>query len=671
MEAVSTYFKEAAIADERETKAYVEFLMNYNETPEGTTASMVSGTELAEISNVSDIIDGERIQPTVATFEKRNVPYFSANTELEEGEELNPEEPIIIGPEDEEGATILENAFALDGSFILPSREETLGFWSSSRSLDTNFMPFDLPIVELDFGSLVEFDELSIVFGQEGHATSLTIQIDFATPIEFFNNQDIFTVDMKDYVANWQGGATTVTIGIYKWSNKGQHAKIRRFDLGITKIYSDNEIVNLKVHERADMLSVDIPSNEASLTIENLTDDFNILNRDGYYKYLSENPEMNISMGYVTDNGEELVKMGQFFVETYSQQKNQLTLRGFDLVERLNDVKYHGWFLPDPANNIKTIIEGLMSMIGVTKYKIDSALNRTDIYGYMFGFVDSKPLSGRELLSKIAVYYGCNIWVDREGYLNFGFFNDRATLYFPARVNTGETIRIEDCGEYPSIDENEILKSIAWTSVNRFIGDGTKKVIPVRTYAVTGGQTLIFKLNEFISNPAILTNQATTGSAAITGSYADNFVYVVTTSGTGNVTFGVSDGIFTIDTYPDRTITDEDLIDLYDTEYSIDLSHIQRNRGYSLSLTMNSIYDTDFEIAPLGMLTEPLRWLFEKSKKITYTADWRQNLAYQLGDIVYIENKYDVPTEMIITDQQFDYNGKLSGVTKGVGELPE
>lgn len=650
MEAVSTYFKEAAIADERETKAYVEFLMNYNETPEGTTASMVSGTELAEISNVSDIIDGERIQPTVATFEKREVP------------------------QDGVDATALENAFALDGSFILPSRAETRGFWSSTRSLDTNFMPATRPLIELDFGSLIEFDEMSIVFGQEGHATSFTIQIDFATPIEFFNDQDIFTVDMKDYVENWQGGATTVTISIDRWSNKGQHAKIRRFDLGITKIYSDSEIVNLKVHERTDMLSVDIPSNEASLTVENLGDDFNILNRNGYYKYLSENPEMNISMGYMTENGEELVKMGQFFVETYSQQKNQLTLRGFDLVERLNDVKYHGWYLPAPvSNNAPDVITGLMTMIGVDKYRISTELNKADLSvvenAHRF-WTDSRPLSGRELLSKISVYYGCNIWVDRDGYLNFGYFNDRSTYYFTARVNTGETIRVEDCVEYPTIDENEILKTISWTSVNRFAVDGTRQVLPVRTYSVSGGQRLVFPLNEFVSNAVSLTNQATSG-ASITGIDCDGFALYVTTSGTGTVTFGASDGNFTIDTYPDRDITDQNLIDLYDTEYSMDISYIQRNRGYLLSLTMFRIYDTDFEIAPLGMLTEQLRWLFEKSKKITYTADWRQNLAYQLGDIVNIENKYDVSTEMIITEQQFEYNGKLSGVTKGVGDLPE
>ena len=63
----------------------------------------------------------------------------------------------------------------------------------------------------------------------------------------------------------------------------------------------------------------------------------------------------------------------------------------------------------------------------------------------------------------------------------------------------------------------------------------------------------------------------------------------------------------------------------------------------------------------------PIKNLFAKNKTYQYEANWRQDITNNLGDIVKIENDFNVDKNMIITFQQYKYNGALSGVTKGVG----
>lgn len=295
MEVVSQAFKDATKMQGRETKAIVEFLINLQEYSDGTT---VASSTQASISDKDELIESVREEDKIASLER--------------------------------------NRWKLDGSFYLPRTAEKYSFWSDGISLlDGTFTTN--PYATITLGEAQEIERISVLWGQEEYPLlwkvivngTTTINIDSSTG----NNN---TVEINDTV-------TSLKIEIVKWYMPYYRAKIQCVDLGITKIYTDKEILNLSITEQCDHLGVELPSNTCSVTIENINKDFDILNPQGYYQYLTSNAPINIKIGHITAEGVQYVNMGKFFLDEYTQEKSKMTFSASDILTRLDKIKFYGW----------------------------------------------------------------------------------------------------------------------------------------------------------------------------------------------------------------------------------------------------------------------------------------------------------------------------------------
>ena len=236
MELVSSYFKEASKAYSRETKALVEFILQHQDYPTGTS---IATTEAA-ISDVDMITNGERFSNKYASLE--------------------------------------QGRFALDGSYYLPSNTQKYYYWSDYKANEDQLFDTN-PEVTITLGTATLIDKMTILWGQDECAEAFNIYIDGGSAQSYTCSEQI--IDIGSTV-------TTIKIEIVKWSKPYFRAKIQQVDLGITKIYTGNELLNVTVHEQCDPMNIDMPSNSCTVAIENINKDFDILNPQGYYQYLIE-----------------------------------------------------------------------------------------------------------------------------------------------------------------------------------------------------------------------------------------------------------------------------------------------------------------------------------------------------------------------------------------------
>jgi hypothetical protein len=624
MEIVSTALKNASLADTRETKAVVEFLIQNTPFPSGTT---VSTNGEASVSNKDSILEGIRVADLIANFEN--------------------------------------SGFLLDGNYYLPTLTGKYGWWSDILSNESGIWVSN-PFVQINMSSTY-VDRITIIWGQKEYPLEYKVIVNGSTTYNL--------TDADDNIIVINANVTTLKVEIVKWFEGYKRAKIQCIDLGVTKIYTDEDIVDLTITEQCDHMGIDLPSNDMSVTIDNIGKDFDILNPTGYYELLADQAPINIYLGHITDEGTQYVQMGKFFLNEYQQNKSQMTFSAIDILSKLDQIEYRGFFQPDEINyTAKSTITKIMTDLGLTneQYIIPNSLDIPEgntFYWQGRGWSSPYKLqTGKDILKRIMIYYGCNIWVDRQGKIVFDFFNDKSTYFFPANQPTGNEIAFENCYSKPQVKKIEKLFSVNYYAEATLGGSSTPQLLAsTKEYQVVNGSDILVKTSQPVGDFVNFTfTPSTTGTAAVVSLIPGQWGVLIKTSGTGTIVFELEHIPREFDNAWDITVDTQGLIQTVWNKYAIDISYILETKGYVLDLYLGRAFDI-FDYEPYFFEYYILEWLFEKNKTYEYEAEWRQDITNNLGDIVVIENEFGIEKNMIITFQQYKYNGALKGITKGVG----
>lgn len=630
METTSTALRNAKLAGSRETKAVVEFVVQNTPFPSGTTVS-VSGE--ASVSNKDSVLEGIRTPKLIANFEN--------------------------------------SGFTLDGNYFLPTESEKYGWWSDVMSLEDGTFASN-PYLTITMPSTY-VDKITIIWGQLERPLEYKVIVNGTTTIEIDNNDDIIDID---------NNVTSLKIEVVKWFERYKRAKIQCIDLGTTKIYTDQEILDLEIVENISHLGLDIPSNSCKVTIDNIAREWDILNPTGYYEYLSEGAPITIRLGHVTEEGIQYVQMGKFFLTEYEQDKFQMTFSAVDILSsKLDKLKFYGWgknTSESPTNpsewdgldngggygdyTIAQTITRLMEKIGLesSEYWIDPILNQDDWSNLQpVGWENyTKADTGRELLRRIQLFYNLNIYVNREGQICFSYFFETPNYYFTAgNQPTINQILLDDTNEKPIVKEIEQIKEIRYfPQIQSFTG-GSVEFVPVDNtgFNVSGGTTIFITSDTKTSEFATISGLITTGSANITEITAYDFGYRIKTTGTGTIEMQIKD----------RTVVS------FTQQFNETIVNENIEKGIVLELKHERFYDFNWQSEYEGKITPVqivlLKQLFNRNMKYEYEFNWRQDITNNIGDILEVEHNFDEKKYMMITQQIYKYNGALSGTTKGVG----
>ena len=629
METISTALRNAKLANSRETSAVVEFVVDHTPYPAGTTVT-VSGEH--SLSNKEGVLEGNRIPNLIATFEN--------------------------------------SGFLLNGDYYLAVDGENYGWLSDVLSEEDGTFASN-PYLTIGMSSTY-VDKLTIIWGQNENPLEYKIIINGSTTIAVNNGDNI--IDIEDDV-------TSIKIEVVKWFEGHKRAKIQCVDLGITKIYTDEEITELEVVENINHQVTDIPSNSCSVTIDNIAGDFDILNPEGYYKYLSEGAPITIRLGHKTTEGIQYIQMGKFFLTEYEQDGLKMTFKAIDILGQLDKTIFYGWGRqtvdsPDDPSawdgsdgtgyygeyTITELITRLMGKIGLTsdEYWIDPILNQDDwshLEPIGWETMQKKP-TARDLLNKIQIAYNLNVYVNRAGQICFSYFFDKPSYIFTTgKTPTENTIMLDDMTEKPVVKEIEQLKEIRYLpTIQDFATSPLEKtVISNVQYSINGAQEIFMPTDIYLSDSLVLSPYwSKTGTADITKITVYDYGVKINVTGTGTITFDFIDYI--------RNYTEE---------FNENFINEDIDKGYVMELRHERFYDFDWLSEYKGKFTPVneafILELFKRNMKYEYEINWRQDITNNLGDIVLIEHDFDKTKHMMITQQIYKYNGALSGITKGVG----
>lgn len=420
---VSKKFKEAVYAPTRKTTAKVSFEILDNEAYNDNTPTVTSEAPISRINQLTNKI--RSMSHKYATFER--------------------------------------DYFKLDGSFYIPPKpnegDSELGWWSGDISDENGiFNPYQ--VLEFNFteehnsmGLTITFDTMA-----KEYASDFDIEV-YRLDGTLVHKESVISNNKSTYVmVKGLDNYGKIVIIIKKWVKPYRRARVTEVDFGVIHDYENDKLIKLNIIEEMNIISDKIPSNEIRFTIDNSNKEFNILNPEGFYRFLKERQEVKASIGVeVSENEFEFVPMGKFYLTDWQSDEGALTTTFIarDIFELLENKEYTSI----NNTNLYDLAEDILTKAGVEDYYIDPKLKDIPTNGF------EKPLNSRKALQYLGIAGKSAVYQDRQGVLQikqFKTLDERDTQYINFAGPDMYTGMV-----YPMADEGYDMKNITFDNVYR------------------------------------------------------------------------------------------------------------------------------------------------------------------------------------------------------------
>lgn len=616
---VSNLYKEAVYAPSRKTTALVELQLLNNEAYEAvgavTTSSEASVSRKDQVTNKV-----RRMSKRYATFEP--------------------------------------DYFLLDGSFyIAPLPTENpfseLGWWSgvlcdASGSFDsTQNLSLTLTTPQDSIGITVTFDP-----GTGEYATDFVFAV-YDASWNTLAYQEI-TGNASPYFvyATPISGYTYVFVNTRRWNKPYRRARITEVDFGVIQTYDGTKLMSVNLLEEMNVVGDTLPSNEIKFVVDNSDKGFNLLNPQGYYKYLEKGQEVSLSVGLETRPGTfEYVSFNKYYLTDWQSDENKLTttFTARDFLDTLDAIDY----ISIANTNLYDLAKDIFIKAGITSYSIDPELQDISTQGFKTIIDSRKALQCIGIAGKAAVYQDRTLGIPMIK--RFAELDERTTFLSYA----GEPDMIAGTGTYILIDGDYLMKSINFD--NAYNQPQIKLDDPVKTLAVTVSTYISDTHEQVLSTTVKISSTETVFFAyqkPIKASTAELTVIGATSFSVLN-SYDLGIEISLIAAGDVAVAVSGITLATHNTVYN--LSDPSLKTGSTLTVD-NPLINTAEQALEVG------NWLATEFRaRAVYSISWRQNPALECGDIVLVEDSFGNKKQSRITKQEYVFSGYLGGKSETKG----
>lgn len=470
--------------------------------------------------------------------------------------------------------------------------------------------------------------------------------IDTVTNNQSYVYQYIFPTEM--YIS-------TVSITINDVEFPKNRIRIASIDFNLGDLYEGEELVSFEVTEELDLLLENVPINNCSIKLNNYPDNhgkskFDVLNPKGLTSLLTNNVMIKPYCGVLTElNGIEYIPMGVFYLSDWSSDNDgNVSLNAYGILNKMKErqmiVDTDFMFNSLSIHDIGTMIENQLDV-------------DTDFPLYSYPWIND-DLQNPDLFEYIShvlpnfLYYD-SPYDDLEAEFR-KFYTDRYGVITLNKIDNNVIDKIEQSFLKKDIDYktmNDIkdlnVKSVAYGSDN-----STNVNIINENYTLNDTEEYIWftKTDSYVNYSNSFNYNVVSGSGSATMIGYNRFMILVKFTGTVgsviHITYNANAGT-TRST--EKNITMRNNIKDGDS-ISIDLSNYRYIMNANI---LKTIY-------------------FNLSKKYKISAQIMGDPSLEIGDTINIQTRYqDVDNgykKIIITKQQFTYNGGLECNLEGVGD---
>lgn len=417
MQNVSNEYKQAIYAPIRQTKGRVTF--DISDVTARGDVNDISVTQQAIISNKQQLINQKREQSiNLATWEpnrfKLDGSFSFADDDMENNGELGFVSEILCNE---------QGAYPLNPTLIFTFNEP-----HSSMGITITFDPInDEYATEFMINAYDSFNNLILT--------------------EHVEDNDLFQVATIGQFFLYE----KVEIIIKKWNKPYRRCRVVEVDFGIVKVYTDNHLIKMDLVEDMDIITKTLPAGEFKFTVENSKKDFNILNPDGFHKFLQERQLVTPEVGVVIGTSTEYIRLGKFYLMDWISDEGTLTstFTARNIIDIIASYDYEN-LVPKSNYSLYQMAVDIFNICGVTNYEIDPALQNISTNGLV------KKNNCRNILQLIAIAGMCNVYVTRED--NLIIKQSPLALGDPVDI-----IDMDNMYKEPKIELDKIVKSVSVT----------------------------------------------------------------------------------------------------------------------------------------------------------------------------------------------------------------
>lgn len=221
------------------------------------------------------------------------------------------------------------NSWLLDGSRVLYT--DTTSFGYVSENLSNEDGTFDIhPTITLAFSKVHEslipgmtvvfstaFEECAsefIIRAYNGETVTIEKTVTGNTDVNSITNMDISNFDK-------------IVIEIVKWSLPNRRARVESIGVGITKVYTKDDLISFSNTISVDLVSAELPQFEIIFELNNVDASWNPYNPEGVAKYLIKRQEVVVRYGYKVDETVEWIQGGRYFMSEWDTPTNGITAK--------------------------------------------------------------------------------------------------------------------------------------------------------------------------------------------------------------------------------------------------------------------------------------------------------------------------------------------------------
>ena len=368
-------------------------------------------------------------------------------------------------------ASLEENYFLLDGSFVLPYmpsgsstyHNKNVGYITDDPvEQSPGYIPLSISSISKEmYGMTIYFKDnipatINFTFTNSDSET-LTYNITD-------NTEDIISVkfDEKETIT-----AINITFSDFEYQNR--RFRIAWIDYGLSDILKDETLINFKIIENIGDLNLEFPSNQLTIQIYDENDMFDINNPKGYAEFLNQGLTVKAKPYIGVQTELEGIKydndLATFYLQKWSSNKNEITLNCVDYLEKMKQIK-----------NVDRVGEQVLdentcnyldtAFSNITGIAIDTFQNFRNSQNYLNDwYIDT--ITSLEYLKQLMIW----LW----GYV----YTENNKLIIDRRENTtnyNDTLSLDtNLLDEPKYTLREKIKSISITQYNSYYVNDEKQ----------------------------------------------------------------------------------------------------------------------------------------------------------------------------------------------------
>ncbi|MFJ5713110.1 hypothetical protein [Neobacillus sp. NPDC093127] len=384
-------------------------------------------------------------------------------------------------------STLENDRFKLDGTFCFADGDYNFreyGWWSDTLC-DAAGVFTPNQVLTLSFGNIHSIAGLTFTFDIANNEYA----VDF--DIKIYNSAGTL-ISTENVVGNTETAKTVtkdfsnfkkIEIIIKKWSKPYRRVRIIEVEFGVTKVYTDDNLVRVSLVEELDLSSGTLPSAEFKFTVDNSNREFNILNPTGFYKFLQERQTVRLEIGLEYNGGIEYIPVGQYLLSEWVSNEDSLTasFTARSNLDALADFEYEN-LVAKTGYNLSRLAQDIFSICKITNYRLDSSLSSISTKALV------KKTNCKNVIQMIAIAGRCGVFIDRRG--------NYVIAKTPSLINPVDTISLDAMYTEPKITLEKPLKSV---TVKFYEGSGME--IPTET--MSGNNIFLTGDNVVVDNTLI------------------------------------------------------------------------------------------------------------------------------------------------------------------------